>query len=300
MKQTIEYYYNLTDIQLNIEKDVYHFTYNDEDYYFLPFFQSHNIDGIIEYSKYLKSHNIDCHDILLNIKKEPFTKIDEVNYIMLKVRNKDIDYSIFDMLDLSSKMTIDYSKKYHNNWALLWSQKIDYIETQLSEIKVDNIIKKSIDYYIGLAESAIYYVNTINSLYKDEVLKPVLAHKRIYYPNTKLNYLNPISFIVDIEQRDVAEYLKSMFWAKEDAISELSYYLQSKKLTPYSYNLLFARLLYPSYYFDVYEKVVNEHENSNKLIIYIDKADQFLEFLKKAHKEISLYAPLLKIDYLKY
>ena len=298
MKNTIEYYYDLMVEQLYIENDVYHFQINKEDYYFLPFlYDEKQINNVLEYITFFKKKNINCHDIIINIKNSFLTKIDEVNYVLMKVYDKDRKYTLFDMLELNRKIDLSFDN-YSNNWAMLWSKKVDYIENQISEIKIDQIINYSIDYYIGLAENAIYYVNMIENNYEKD--KPVLCHKRVYYPNIQLNYLNPLSFIADLEVRDIAEYLKSMFWAGDDVCGELQAYLKAKKLTPYSYNMLFVRLLYPSYYFDIYEKIVNSHENGEKLIKYINKSKEYEMFLKKAYKEISLYAKLLKIDWLIY
>ena len=298
MKNTIEYYYDLVIDELYIENNVYHFKIGDDDYYFLPFlYDEKYINNVIEYLSFFKEKRIDCHDIVKNIKNSFLTKIDEVNYLLMKVYDRNREYTLFDMIELNSKINIIFDN-YKNNWAMLWSKKIDYLESQLSEIKIDKIINYSIDYYIGLAENSIYYVNIIEHAYPAD--NPTLCHKRVYYPNIQLNYLNPLSFIIDLEIRDIAEYLKSMFWAKDDAYGELKAYLKVKKLTAYSYNMLFARLLYPSYYFDAYERVINNHESSEKLIKYLSGAKSYELFLKKAYKEISSYAKLLKIDWLIY
>ena len=270
MKQTIEYYYSLKIEDLYIENDSYHFVIDKEDYYFVFCNRDKKeLDDLIECSKELKSRGIDCHDIILNIKNEILTPVDDVNYILLKVRNKNEIISITDMIQINKKLIIsnDNQSLYRNDWAKLWSSKVDYIEEQLSQIKVDNIINSSVNYYIGLCENAIYYVNTINDKYKPSHLDVItLSHKRILYPNIKLNYLNPLSFIFDLEVRDIAEYVKSTFFSENDALLELTTYLKSKKLTIYSYNMLFARLLYPSYYFDVYEQIINKNKSSENLL----------------------------------
>jgi hypothetical protein len=64
--------------------------------------------------------------------------------------------------------------------------------------------------------------------------------------------------------------------------------------------MFFARLLYPSYYFDIYEKVVNSNDTSEKIIKFLNGAGEYEIFLKKAYKEISLYTKLLKIDWIIY
>ena len=76
--------------------------------------------------------------------------------------------------------------------------------------------------------------------------------------------------------------------------------LQIKKLTPYEYSMLFARLMYPSYYFDLYESIMNNDESEEKLVPIIAKTEEFELFLKEAYLEISKYAPLDKINWLIY
>lgn len=303
MKQTIEYYYSIKVGQLLVEENAYHIISNNEDYYFVMYIRNQtDLQDLIDSSRELKNKNINCHDLILNNQKEVLTKIDDADYILLKVHNKDEIYSIIEMMQLNKKVLLssENRRKYVNNWASLWQQKIDYIETQQNEVSSNRIIKSSIDYYIGLCESAIYYVNTISQKYsldnKDNI---ILSHNRVGYPNYGLNYLNPLSFIFDLEVRDVAEYIKSCFFYGDDAMLELQTYLKSQKLTPYSYNMLYARLLYPSYYFDNYEKGLH-NDNEKNLINIITKVNDYEEFLKKAYKEISLYAPLETIDWLIY
>lgn len=304
MKETIEYYYSFKINDLFIENNAYYFIDNNEYYFFVHFFRTNkDLQDIVSCIKELNSKKIYTHELILNNQNRLLTRIDDQDYILMKIVNKNKEYSIIDMIELNKKieLSLDKENMYRNNWSSLWSIKVDYFENQMKEIKMDKPILKSINYYIGLAENAIYYVNNIVKKYQissyDNI---VLSHKRVYYPNYGLNYLNPLSFIFDLEVRDIAEYIKSVFFAGEDAFLELKTYLNSRKMTNYSYNMLFARLLYPSYYFDLYEKIINNNESSEKIISIIDKADKYEQFLKKAYKEISLYAPLEDISWLIY
>lgn len=128
----------------------------------------------------------------------------------------------------------------------------------------------------------------------------VISHRRIYYPNIKLNYLNPLSFVFDLEVRDIAGYLKSMFFKQDldQVMIELETYLKTTKLSLYGYQMFFARLLYPSYYFDIYEKIMNKDETEEALIPIISKVEEYEKFLKKAYFAISKYAPIEKISWL--
>jgi hypothetical protein len=62
--------------------------------------------------------------------------------------------------------------------------------------------------------------------------------------------------------------------------------------------MLFARLLFPTYYFDIYEDVMNKSRNEDDLIKIIEKVEEYEKFLKKTYFEISKYAQLQKINWL--
>ena len=62
--------------------------------------------------------------------------------------------------------------------------------------------------------------------------------------------------------------------------------------------MLFARLLYPTYYFDLYESIMNKDTDEEELVKVIKRVDEFELFLKKTYLEISKYAKIEKIDFL--
>ena len=128
----------------------------------------------------------------------------------------------------------------------------------------------------------------------------VVSHRRIYYPNIKLNYLNPLSFVFDLEVRDMAEYLKAIFFSDDnmEALDELTSFLKTTHYSIYSYQMLYARLLYPTYYFDIYDEIMNNNASEESLVKIVMKADDYEYFLKEAYLEISKYAPIEKIAWL--
>jgi len=71
-----------------------------------------------------------------------------------------------------------------------------------------------------------------------------------------------------------------------------------KRLTPYSYHMLFARLLYPSYYFDLYEEIMNNNLDDDVLLKIISRVNDYENFLILSHEEINKYTKLEKIDWL--
>ena len=112
--------------------------------------------------------------------------------------------------------------------------------------------------------------------------------------------MNPLSFIFDLEVRDVAEYLKAMFFKKDMdyCLDELRSYLKIRRLNIYEYHMLYARMLYPTYYFDLYEAVMNKNVSEEELVKIVKRSNEFEEFLKKTYLEISKYVRLDKIDWI--
>lgn len=304
MKETLEYYYGL-DIESIEELDgKYHFKIENQDYFFVFYNRGiEELEDIINVSNEMVKKGINVHKILVNRNNSFLTKVGEYNYILFVVSNLNEEYDIFDMVKISEKLVLNNNKSnlYRNNWGTLWSEKIDYFEYQVRELSIEKeVVKSSFSYYVGLAENAISYVNNTNMKYGMDVYRIVLSHRRVFYPNYKLNYLNPLSFVFDLEVRDIAEYLKAMFFQKDISfcLDELSSYLKIRHLSLYEYQMLYARLLYPTYYFDVYEGVMNKNGDEEQLVNIIKKCDSYEEFLKKAYLEISKYAKIDKVEWI--
>ncbi len=304
MKETLEYYYGL-DIESIEELDgKYHFKIENQDYFFVFYNRGiEELEDIINVSNEMVKKGINVHKILINRNNSFLTKVGEYNYILFAVNNLNEEYDIFDMVKISEKLVLNNNKSnlYRNNWGTLWSEKIDYFEYQVRELSIEkDVVKNSFSYYVGMAENAISYVNNTNMKYGGDAYRIVLSHRRVFYPNYKLNYLNPLSFVFDLEVRDIAEYLKAMFFKKDISfcLDELSSYLKIRHLSLYEYQMLYARLLYPTYYFDVYESVMNKNGDEEQLVNIIKKCDSYEEFLKKAYLEISKYAKIDKIEWI--
>ena len=305
MKDIINYSYNFDIDSVKDYKNYSTFTYNGECFYFVFFNRTEDeLKDIVKIIYELKNKGIKVHDIIINRDKLILTKVGNVNYLLLKLNNKEDEVINFvSLVEQSDRLKLNgnNSKLYRNNWGELWSKKIDYFEYQIKEIGKDKqIILDSFSYYVGLAENAISYVNKINKVIgmsdNDTI---TLSHRRIFYPNISLNYYNPLSFIFDLNVRDVAEYLKVEFFNNEDSMLDLKTYLKMKKLTPYSYHMLYARLLYPSYYFDLYEDAMHNSSYDNKRIVeVVSKVHDYELFLKNAYLEISKYTNLEHIDWI--
>jgi spore coat protein YutH len=304
MKEIIEFNYNIIIDELFEAENLYYFYYQNDIYIFINY--NRNIEELNDITKCLdelKQRNIPIMPIMLNKNNQLITKDKEYNYVLLKcLKNYYQNVDFMEIIENNKKLKLNdtSSNLYRNNWSKLWQDKIDYLEYQISELGHDKeIIINSFSYYIGLAENAIELVNHTQKNVKSSSLDYIsLSHRRIFYPNYKLNYYNPLSFIFDLEVRDIAEYLKAYFFSNQDAFLELTTYLKTVKLGLYSYQMLYARLLYPSYYFDLYTEIMEKNKNQDALLNIITKVDDYETFLKKAYLEISKYAPIEKIEWL--
>lgn len=301
----LKYFYNIYIDNVNTHENYYSFYYHDNLYFICKNIRSiEELKDIIDICNELKSKGLLCNEIIVNKFSNIISLYEEKEYILIRINGsstKELD--INDMISINKKFYLnkENSKLYRNNWSTLWESKIDYIEYQYKELGLNKrIIKDSILYYIGLAENAISVVNInhIKNLNANENI--VLSHKRINYPNLEIDYLNPMNFIFDIEVRDIAEYIKSIYFFldEEMALEEIKKYIYNNKLNNYSANMLFARLLYPSYYFDIYENVIENRDEEENLIPIINKAEGFEKLLKKVYIELSKYYNIEYVEWL--
>ena len=294
IKNIIIYNYDLpVEKVIKINDYVYTFYIDYNKYYFLKLIRPENdIEDILSLIKKIQS----CyHEIILTKETKFFTTIKGDKYILLKLKYPENNEIILkDIINLQIP-TFSYNGKLkRTNWALLWEQKNDYLEYQMSELAKDHESAiKSFSYYIGLSENAIFYFNQIKG-----DIGCFLTQKRIKYPNISLNFFNPINLVVDYRVRDIAEYLKSKFWEEENPINELDELIEMNILTQVEYNYLFCRMLYPSNYFDDLGKVLEKNISDDILIKYIERANDYQNFLRDSFIHISKKANIIKIDWL--
>ena len=129
-------------------------------------------------------------------------------------------------------------------------------------------------------------------------IKYYVSHRRIG-PNEKLDeFFNPLNIVVDNRTRDIAEYIKVNYFNGKIDENEVLNYLDNLNFT-YTENLLFfSRLLYPSYYFDIYDQVIQEKISDEKIQFYIKKNTSYEAFLKKIYIYIKNKYKIPEIEWL--
>ena len=281
MKNALKYYYNL-DIKIIHQKNkTFYFTYEGFDYILKNYDNIEEIDMIYELANNLNVKGIYSHQIILNNDRHILTKINENNYILLKIFIKKEKIKINDILQFNNiNYSTEHQKLKRDNWDELWTQKIDYLEYQVNQIgKKYPLIRKSFSYYIGLAENAlILFKNT-----PKEKVKLSLSHRRILENDNKQDLYNPLNMIIDIRIRDICEYFKSCFFNNKNIINEVNTYLYYNKLNYNESCYFIARMLFPTYYFDIYEKIINNEIDEDRLNNIISKVNDYEIFIKNIY-----------------
>lgn len=297
MKNALNYYYNLYPTSIHQINDSYKCYVNNEEYLLTPCDNdTSNIIEKHELSKYLFKINIPCHQFIQNKEGKILTVINNTNYILLQIFIKNRAIQINDIL-LFSSIYVDkqfFPTLLKNNWYDMWTKKIDYIEYQVSQFSIKyQVIRDSINYYIGLAENSISLFATTNI---NEDL--VISHQRIKNSDGLIELYNPLNFIIDNKVRDLSEYIKEKFFFYKYSVEEAINDIYKFNLNSNQYILLFIRLLFPSYYFDCYERVLLENKNEQELIKIISKNTQYMLFLKELYKFIKTVSKIPDIEWL--
>lgn len=290
MKNTIKYYYNIIPTQIHQKDDIYFFNINGKKYILMPFYG--NIDNLNIIYNYLINLNIYCHEIIYNKDNHIITFINDKPYILLKVYYSNNQIITIQNI-LSYNILIKIDKKCP--WQKLWCEKIDYYEFQIREFgKKYPIIRNSFGYYNGLCENAISLLNYLNL----DKLNMYINHQRITKKMDLIDFYNPLNLIIDVKIRDTCEYFKIKFFQDEEVLEEINNYLYFSKLDYNEVVLFYIRLLYPSYYFDMYDKIIQGKEKEEKINIYIEKINDYEIFLKKIYIVINKYYKLPEIEWI--
>ncbi len=304
MKETILYSYHIKVENLKEYDEYSVFQMGEATYYFTKLKRTEKeFQELLYVMEELFKKNISVFPFIKNSSGQFITMVGTIPYVLVMVTNPTQEYGILDIMDYQKKFVLHYTKSnlYRNEWANLWSSKVDYLEYQVHELgKNYPIILDSFSYYVGLAENAICYVRFIEKrVGVPKGLPIVLSHRRVSYPNYRLNFDNPLHFIFDLEVRDIASYIKSMFFKDSDAaMIDLKAFIDLRKPDVYSLCMLYARLLYPSYYFDLHEKIIEHEAQEDCLLSIIDVVDQYEEFLRKSWLLFREYAPIEPIPWL--
>ena len=277
MKNIINYFYGINIMDYCENDDKYIFYMNNMKYIFLPFDRDKNeIRNVYNIYQELKKRIILTNEIVPNKFDNLITEYNGQSYVLIKkyeFRNKidinDIIYIQNNTMNIFKDMSL-----IRTNYINLWERKIDYYENN-SELRKHNLINKSMDYYIGLGENAIIYLVNNNVRIKNIVL----SHRRISEDKSSFEFYNPVNYILDSRARDLADYIKILFFyddVQEDVILSI---LKIINFDREECILFIARMLYPTYYFDVIDKIMVSNIDDCILNNIIKKTNSYIKLI---------------------
>lgn len=285
MKNFINYYYNFNIYDIYF-KDGKYFFYNDKIRYMLKICENFNFDT---YYPELKDQILKYRYFFEPIKNKDnsyITWIDGKPYLLMKLSNiQDSKISIF---DIKTNMYINNTNSTINRfpWINLWENKIDYFEelfyNKQSEYKK---ILTLFNFYTGIAENALLYLkeSEIDQI-KETSDNLVISHDRLTIDYNLYDYYDPINIIIDHPSRDVSEYIKSMFINDVWNLDIVRGYLKKHYFSQYGLRVMYARTLFPSFFFDYIENMIEKKHDAD--LLYLEARTQ--EFKNFIH-EISTF-----------
>lgn len=153
-------------------------------------------------------------------------------------------------------------------WKYLWEKRVDQMElfwkekvNQHPDNHFETLFVESFPYYIGLSENAIQYlVDTEIDEPPTAIDSATICHHR-FTENTwnKDSFTKlPTDWVFDHYTRDLAEFIRDQYvsgQSKQNAqiVHFLREYERVNPLSPFSWRLIYARLLFPLHYFECIE-----------------------------------------------
>lgn len=293
MKNAIFYYYELNPENIHQQGKKYCFKI-DNDYYSLCLLDSQiDVNQVYKLNIDLLSRGIYNHSIILNKENQIITVIDQKKYYLLKLYDEMNQPISTDIILNFNFMTNKLVQEKKIEWKNLWEEKIDYFEYQISEIGVKYpLIRESMSYYIGLTENSISLLNEIDTA------NICLCHKRVNIKDTTFDFYHPFNLIFDSLIRDPSEYFKQQFFFENIDIEEPVMNYLNLINNNNDLKLFFIRMLYPSYYFDLYEQIIAGNVEEKKITIVTSKNKEYEKFLSNLYHYLRNQSILPEIDWL--
>ena len=297
MKNILEFYYNLSlEEEILNRNGNYYFVVNNNSFVFRPFYGNNNsIDDIYKLNNYLSNFSY-IDKIILNKFNSPITKVKDNLYVLILLKgNNNINLSIIS--NLASIDIPSFKSLERNNWEVLWGNLIDYYEMQIGQNeKKYPLIRESFDYFVGMGENAIsYLVNTKKEVKPNFYDKKVLSHNNLYN-----SLFDPLNIILDHKARDLAEYIKlSFFNNNQNIFKELDEYFYYNHYSFYGMRILFARIIYPSFYFKLYDEILSKKKEEKELNSIIKRIDDYELYLSNIYLYLRKYYDIPMIEWLK-
>ena len=291
MKNVLYNYYDILVDELNKSDNNYFFYFNNE--LFLFYLVLNDVNLVENIYKYIVENNIESFNIILNKEGNLFSDVDKKKYVLLRVKGilkYEVKFDEFKYYPVNSNGV---------NWGTLWSERLDYYEVQIRELGINyQTVLNSFGMFSGLAENAILYFNMTMEKFGDLESNVGIVHNRVKYPCYLIDYYNPVNFVIDYSVRDIGEYIKSYIISDDFDFNNVITLINRMYLNDLMFNLLYARLLYPTFYFDVFDKIILEDGKDSDIVFTLDKIDIYLDTLKRLYDRFNNEYQMFRIEWL--
>ncbi len=223
------------------------------------------------------------------------------NICMLTYKDeKNIDINYFVKMHMAFFNAFNYYVNIEDI-IILWDQRLEYIQNQcLVALNFDNdahmILYEYSQFAIGLAINALQYLSDMKIDFNKKHYLTTLTHRRIKKMD-KFELFNPFNLIIDHSSRDLAELYKNNLIDFDTLFS----ICQSYSYNVDEYEYLIARLLFPTFIFDIIEDIATDntmYDYQNEIYYAISKQNEQLDKLKYFYKKISQLMLIRPIDWL--
>ena len=276
MNNFIDYYYGIKEDNIIYNETYYSFTYKGYLYKLYKILDNININQVVNINKKLIRHTL-MGEICLNRFGKAISIYNDNSYVLVKVYS--ISNKYISLEDINYLANMLYVSNGGLNWGQLWAKKIDYLERMISEFgKKYPLLVDSFNYFAPLTENAISYFNDINI---PNNYLAFISHKVININDKDGCLYNPLNIIFDYKVRDIAEYIKNAFFENRDISNELLKYLSRNELSQTDIKLLIARMLYPSFYFNLYDDILINNKDEKIIVDIINRLDDYEVYLAR-------------------
>ena len=270
MKEFIEYNYDLRCDDLAVLNNLLYFKHLDKFYIISNF----NRDEV-EFEKvlnYLISNNLKSLKVVMNKKGSYISEFNGKKYVVMEsdCENEIIDFPI----------CIGGLINENNYWNEIWENRVVQLEKHKSELSLNKDIFYILNYYIGLIEICIYNYNLLIRKYGQKNGLSI-QHNRIEFPIYSFSYYNPVNYLFDFEFRDFAEYLKMRFFYSDFSTDEAISVIDNYNFDNFSINMFFVRLIYPTYFLELYDMQNKNNVYSDLFYDLLKKSSQYENFILK-------------------
>lgn len=299
MKNVINNFYKLFPAKLYTVDNGFHFFVKDYEYLFLLYNGDiSNLNVLADVSNRLYYKKVYVNTVVPTVDGNLFVEVDGENYVLLR-----INAALRDNYNLNDVSKFNYSLSSYNYnlnikpWYLAWSDKVDLLENSITDLNKEYpLLQEVFPYYVGMAENAISYCKDV--FLKEDKLLITINHNRVGVDNTFLYLYNPLTFTFDYDVRDIAEYIKNEFIFHSLDFNEVEELLKNYKFSRSSLMLLFARLMYPSFFFDLCELILEEEKDESVLDKIILRSEEYEELLNDIYFLIKKFYDIPKVEWL--